>query len=179
MNKKRILTSIVVLFIILIVFLYSQKNTIKDVVEASPNLSYKIVHTDKIDNKSIVFYLVNENQLQFTVVQQDFFKYTAIYSGNIGDHERILDTFGILFIELPRQVMDDRLVCFGLLDNPSISEMSLTDDSDLVKALITETPEFNYWRAELTDIQSRNILINGYDSEGKKLLEVEEVLRQN
>ena len=91
----------------------------------------------------------------------------------------MMDTFGLLYVELPKQVMDGQLICFGLLNDASIAKLTIVDESKSVDALISDTTEFTYWRANVSDIKSRSIIINGVDSEGSLLLEVEEVLREN
>ena len=182
MSKKKILAALFVLIVLFIGYMVSQKNSIDEVVADSLDVlkaPYQIIHKDQIGDKTIVISIVEDKDLNFMIIQEDLFKYESIYSGYMGGFERVMDTFGLLYVELPKQVMDGQLFCFGLLNDASIAKLTIADVSKSVDALISDTTEFTYWRANVSDIKSRSIIINGFNSEGNQLLEAEELLREN
>lgn len=182
MNKKKILAALFILLVLFIGYMVSQKNSIDEVVADSLDVlkaPYQIIHKDQIGNKTIVISIVEDKDLNFMIIQEDLFKYESIYSGYMGGFEQVMDTFGLLVVELPKQVMDGQLFCFGLLNDASIAKLTIADESRSVDALISKTTEFTYWRANVSDIKSRSIVIKGVDSKGDLLLEAEEILREN
>ncbi|MDH8676903.1 hypothetical protein QE109_02025 [Fusibacter bizertensis] len=179
MSKKRISIMIVIVVILLIAFLNSQKNSIEDVIGANSNMNYEILHMDQIGNKTIILSKIEDGHLQYTIVKHGIFNYKAIYSGVVSDYERILDSIGILFMELPKQIMDDKIVCFGLVEDDKISVLTLTDNNDSLKTSVKNVSGISFWSADVSEISGSQIVINGYDSEEHIVLEVEEVLSRN
>lgn len=60
-----------------------------------------------------------------------------------------------------------------------MDEVTLSDQVDASNAKITNLDDYAFWIADATNIKMRQIIINGYDSESKKVLEYEEILKGN
>lgn len=181
MKQNRISLVIAIFIMILMIFVITQKNTLEEAIDDVTDVDYKILHIEEQRNKYIVTSITDDDYLKFDVVKHGVLNYKVIHSGVQSDYERVIDTFGAIFIELPREIMDGKLICFGIFDDYSISELEIinSDSGNSVKASIITAGILKYWSANLSEFSTSNIVITGYNSERIKLIETEEVLNWN
>ena len=165
--------------ITLLVVIVLQKKTVEEVVDMRLNMDYEIIHTEQVDNFTIVLAKVGDGQMQFVIVKRGLLANLAIYDGYASEIDKVIDRIGITFYEIPKSIMDNKHICFGFLEKDEISSLTLSDQTDLAYAKVADLAEYAFWIADVTNIKERQIRISGYDADSKQVLESEEVLIGN
>ena len=156
-----------------------QKKTVEEVVDMRLNMDYEIIHTEQVDNFTIVLAKVGDGQMQFVIVNRGLLANLAVYDGSFTDIDWVVENIGIVFYEAPKNLMGGKHICFGFLEKDAISSLTLSDQTDLAYAKVADLAEYAFWIADVTNIKERQIRISGYDANSKQVLESEEVLIGN
>ncbi|OJV64936.1 MAG: hypothetical protein BGO41_15215 [Clostridiales bacterium 38-18] len=178
--KKKVILSVVILLIVIsfaVVIVGPKQNTIDEALNLSPDLSYEILHIEEISNRVVVLTKM-EDMIQFTILKKGIFSYKYLYSGVQGEYQRVVDEHKVVVFELPKVYMKNRLYCVGLVSDAAITKLEFTDQISLIETQTTNLDKMQYWSADLSEIDNREIVINAYNDENE-IFAVEQILYQN
>ena len=178
--KKKILISVVLLLIVIsfaVVIIGPKQNTIDKALNLSPNLNYEIIHIEEVNNRVIVLTKIDD-VIQFTILKKGLINYKHLYSGYMGDYQRVLDEHNIVVFELPKVYMKNKLYCVGLVSDAAITNIEFSDQVSKIESQTINLDKMQYWSADLSKIDNREIVISAYDDENE-IFAVEQILYQN
>lgn len=174
MTKKKIVLGLFCIIIVCAVYVGTHQVSLEEALQISPQLGYQIVHTQTIDNKIIVVLdVLEEDGVSFAVLKKGILGYKQIYGGRFGDYRRTVEKMGMIFVELPRSIMDGRSICFGMMNDMKIKEVEIENENESVKVEL-DTP--NFWFLDISQFNSNHINVVAYDQSSQTIFQFEERL---
>lgn len=174
MTKKKIVLWLLCIIIVCVIYVYTHQVSLEEALQISPQLDYQIVHTEAIDNKVIVVMdFVEEDGVSFAVLKKGILGYKQIYSGASGDYRRTVEKMGMIFVELPRSIMNGRSICFGMMNDMKIKEVELVSENERIKV---ELDTSNFWFLDTSQFNSNLINVVAYDQSSQIIFQFEQRL---
>jgi hypothetical protein len=130
MKKNMFFIVLVIIVVSLLLMLKFEKSleTIGEAITTPSSKPISIIHEEKTDKGSIVFYnQLGYDGLSTAFVKKNIYGYKTVYSGVQGDIKLVANTFGVSYQYFPSIEKTSLPIYFGVIGNPDISQVKVIE----------------------------------------------------
>ena len=178
MKKKvsLIALTLIIISLFLVVKFNGGVKTIEEAINISGSKKIYIIHEEKTNKGSIIFY----NKLGYDGLSTAFVKktiggYKTIYSGVQGDIKLVSNKIGLSYQYFPNIEKTSLPIYFGVIGNPDISQVKVTEKKRNIEeqAKIINAKDMRIWLVYMNKFQGSDFNIIGLSADGKELTNID------
>lgn len=180
--KKKIsifITSIIIIIIIIPLLLFKYNKGVKTIEEAinssCPNKIY-LIHEEKTDKGSIVFYnRLGYDELSAAFIKKNISGYKTLYDGVQEDISIVLKKFGITHFYFPAIKGTSFPIYFGIIGDSNISQVKIIEKKRNIEeqAKIIDARDKRIWLVYMSKFEGSDFEIIGLSKYGKELTKID------
>ena len=171
-----IVLGLMIVSLFLVFKINSGAKTIEAAIKESDSGQISIIHEEKTDKGSIVFYK-HEGMDEFDAcfVKKNIFGYRYVYGGK-GSTQVEAYKFGISRIYLPNIEKTSFPIYFGIIGNLDIQQVKIVEKKRNIEgqAKIIKTKSIRIWFMYMNKFQGSDFEIIGISSDGKELSKIKD-----
>lgn len=177
MKKNTFFIVLVIIVVSLLLMLRFEKSlvTIEEAITTPSSKPISIIHEEKTDKGSIVFYNhLDEDDLSTAFVKKNIFGYKTIYSGVQGDIKLVLEKFGLTYHYFPSIENTSLPIYFGIIGNPDISQVKIVEKKRNIEgqAKIINAKGTRIWLVFMYKYEGSDFEIVGLSVDGKEITKI-------
>ncbi|HYF84648.1 MAG TPA: hypothetical protein VEB00_16725 [Clostridia bacterium] len=172
-----IVLAIIVVSLFLVVKFSNSAKTIEEAITTPGSKPINIIHEEKTDKGSIVFYNhLGENDLSTAFVKKNISGYKTVYSGIQGDMKLVLNKYGVSYQYFPGIVETSLPIYFGIIGNPDIRQVKIIEKKRNIEdqAKIINAKDIRIWLIYMSKFEGSDFEILGISADGKELTRIDD-----
>jgi hypothetical protein len=178
MKKKvgLILLAMITISLFLTSKLSGSVKTIEEVINSSGSGKTYLIHEEKTNKGSIVFYNhIGYDGLSTAFIKKNIAGYKAAYSGVQGDVKFVANKFGLTHTYWPAIKKTSLPIYFGVIGNPDINQVKVIEKKRNIEsqAKIINARDIRIWLVYMSEFQGSDFDIIGLSSDGKELVKID------
>ncbi len=178
--KKIVSLSVVLIIIISLLMLIKFKagvRTVEEAINPSGLNKINIIHEEKTDKGSIVFYnRLGYDELSTAFVKNGIMGYKVLYDGVQEDVSKVSKKFGITYCFFPAIEKTSLPIYFGIIGNPDISQVKIIGKKGNIEeqAKIIDAKGTRIWLIYMSKFKGSDFEIVGISKDGKELTKIDD-----
>jgi len=178
MKKKIgfIVLSIMIVSVFLVIKFNNGAKTIEEAMTTPGSKAISIIHEEKTDKGSIVFWNhKGEDSFYTAFLRKTISGYKNVYSGVEGDISVVANKFGVSYTYLPNIEKTSLPIYFGIIGNPDISQVKIVEKKRNIEgqAKIINANGMRIWLVYMNKFQGSDFDIIGLSADGKELTKID------
>lgn len=178
MKKKvgLVILLLVIISLFVVVKFNSGGKTIEESITTPGSKPISIIHEERTDKGSIVFYNhLGEDSLSTAFVRKNIGGYKTVYSGVHGSIKSFTNKFGMSHQYFPNIEQTSLPIYFGVIGNPDISQVKIMEKKRNIEgqAKIINAKDVRIWLVYMNEFQGSEFDIIGLSADGEELTKID------